>query len=104
MRRRTPLALGALLLALALGGCGDEEQFAADTPAKTPEFTLPQAKQTPAKTAPQTTTDQAATTQPPATTAPATPAPAETPPAVPPEPTGGAGLDAEFCKQNPGAC
>jgi hypothetical protein len=102
--------LAALWPALAIAGCGGDEEPAQTTPTL-PELTIPRTE-TVAPTLPET---QTAPVPPPAQTAPpgddgGTPAPAPEPPPdspendVAPPPDSPAERFEEFCDENPGAC
>ncbi len=85
------------ILALALAGCGSDDEPAATT--RAPELTVPESTTAPAGT---TTTE---TTPPPATgttSTSTTPAPAHT--STQPAPNTPEGRFEKFCRDNPGAC
>jgi outer membrane biosynthesis protein TonB len=113
------LLLVALLVAVAVTGCGGDEDPAAEPPVTLPDLTVPQTDETPApEPGPETTTpapvEPAPAPEPAPETPPSTdggtPAPAPEPPAdtpendTPPPPDSPAERFEDFCNENPGAC
>ena len=93
----------------ALGGCGGDDEPAADTPRELPALSVPSTETTPTvETQPEpppTTVDPATETLPPEGPPPAEEPPADTPDSDAPPPAGTpAERFEEWCNENPGAC